>query len=149
MCYSIDTTHGHACDRQWISQLFCGRWLRSGVATLPRRPWQRRSFDERSYCYFGSMAMVWGAYLWDKNTCARTSTENVEGAYARRGVYMRDATVPEILLRIRCNKPVKVPLTLMHYGKYCTWAWSWGKYSTQLRLVLYQPLDHALVQYFP
>ena len=45
--------------------------------------------------------------------------------------------VPEILLRIRCNKPVKVPLTLVHYGKYCTQAWSRGKYSTRLRLALY------------
>jgi len=45
--------------------------------------------------------------------------------------------VPEILLRIRCNKPVKVPLTLMHYGKYCMWAWFQGKYSPRLRLVLY------------
>jgi len=25
--------------------------------------------------------------------------------------------VPEILLRIRFNKPVKVPLTLVHYGE--------------------------------
>ena len=45
--------------------------------------------------------------------------------------------VPEILLRIHCNKPVKVPHTLVHYGKYCTRAWSRGKYSTRLRLVLY------------
>ena len=45
--------------------------------------------------------------------------------------------VPEILLRIRCNKPVKVPLTLVHYGKYCTRARSRGKYSTRLRLALY------------
>jgi len=45
--------------------------------------------------------------------------------------------VPEILLRIRCNKPVKVPLTLVHYRKYCTQAWSRGRYSTQLRLALY------------
>jgi len=45
--------------------------------------------------------------------------------------------VPEILLRIRCNKPVKVPLTPVHYGKYCTRAWSRGKYSTWLRLTLY------------
>jgi len=44
---------------------------------------------------------------------------------------------PGKLLRIRCNKPVKVPLTLVHYGKYCTRAWSWGKCSTQLCLVLY------------
>jgi len=29
--------------------------------------------------------------------------------------------VSEILLHIRCNKPVKVPLTLVHYRKYCTW----------------------------
>ena len=28
--------------------------------------------------------------------------------------------VPEILLHIRCNIPVKVLLMLMHYGKYCT-----------------------------
>ena len=28
--------------------------------------------------------------------------------------------IPEILLCIRCHKSVKVPLTLMHYGKYCT-----------------------------
>jgi len=55
--------------------------------------------------------------------------------------------VPEILLRIRCNKLVKVPLTLVHYGKYCMWVWSQGKYSTRLRLVLYTPLYHALVQY--
>ena len=34
-----------------------------------------------------------GAYLRDKNTCARTSAENVGGAYTRRGAYMRDATV--------------------------------------------------------
>jgi len=45
--------------------------------------------------------------------------------------------VPEILLRIRYNKPVKVPLTLVHYGKYCTQARSRGKYSTRLRLALY------------
>ena len=25
-----------------------------------------------------------------------------------------------------CNKPVKVPLTLVHYEKYCTRAWSRG-----------------------
>jgi len=31
------------------------------------------------------MAMVGGAYLRDKNTCARTSTENVGGAYTRGG----------------------------------------------------------------
>ena len=42
---------------------------------------------------FGSMAMVGEAYLRDKNTCARTSTENVGGAYTRRGAYMWDATV--------------------------------------------------------
>jgi len=57
--------------------------------------------------------------------------------------------VPEILLHIHCNKPVKVRLTLVHYWKYCTRAWSRGKYSTRLRLVLYYPLDHTLVQYFP
>ena len=34
--------------------------------------------------------------------------------------------VPEILLHIRCNKLVKVPLTLVHYGKYCMWVWSWA-----------------------
>jgi len=45
--------------------------------------------------------------------------------------------VPEILLRICCNKPVKVPLTLVHYEKYCTWAWSQGKYCTRLHLMLY------------
>ena len=45
--------------------------------------------------------------------------------------------VPEILLHIRCNKPVKGPLTLVHYRKYCTRAWSQGKYSTWLRLALY------------
>ena len=45
--------------------------------------------------------------------------------------------VPEILLRIRCNKPVKVPLTLVHYGKYCTRAWSQGKYCILLRLVYF------------
>ena len=39
------------------------------------------------------MAMVWGAYLRDENTCARTSAENVGGAYTRGGAYMRDATV--------------------------------------------------------
>jgi len=39
------------------------------------------------------MAMVGGAYLRNKRTCARTSTENVGGAYTRRGAYMRDATV--------------------------------------------------------
>jgi len=22
---------------------------------------------------------------------------------------------------MRCNKPVKVPLTLVHYGKHCAW----------------------------
>jgi len=49
----------------------------------------------------------------------------------------RKNVVPEILLCIRCNKAVKVPLTLVHYGKYCTRAWSRGKYSTQLHLVLY------------
>ena len=63
MCYRIDTTCdcGHACDRQRIS-LFCGRWLRSGVPTPPRRPWpwQCGSFYERSCCYFGSMAVVGG-----------------------------------------------------------------------------------------
>jgi len=30
--------------------------------------------------------------------------------------------IPEILLCIRCHKSVKVPLKLMHYGKYCTQA---------------------------
>jgi len=45
--------------------------------------------------------------------------------------------VLEILLHIHCNKPVKVLLTLVHYGKYCTRAWSWGKYSTRLRFMLY------------
>jgi len=45
--------------------------------------------------------------------------------------------VPEVLLRIRCNKPVKVPLTLVHYRKYCAQAWSRIKYSTRFRLVLY------------
>jgi len=34
--------------------------------------------------------------------------------------------VQKILLCIHCNKPVKVPLTLVHYGKYCTRAWSRG-----------------------
>jgi len=38
---------------------------------------------------FGSMAMVGGAYLRDKNTCARTSTDNVGGAYMQRVAYMR------------------------------------------------------------
>jgi len=51
--------------------------------------------------------------------------------------YPLENVVPEILLRIRCNKPVKVPLMLMHYRKYCTRAWSRGRYSTRLRLVLY------------
>ena len=46
--------------------------------------------------------------------------------------------VPEILLRICCNKPVKVLLTLMHYKKYCMRAWSQANYySTRLCLVLY------------
>jgi len=62
--------------------------------------------------------------------------------------YPLENIVPEILLRIRCNKPVKVLLTLMHYRKYCTRAWSRGKYSTWLRLMQYFPLNHALVQYF-
>ena len=44
--------------------------------------------------------------------------------------------VLEILLRIHCNKPVKVPLMLVHYGKYYTRAWSRGKYSTWFHLVL-------------
>jgi len=39
------------------------------------------------------MAMVGGAYLQDKNTCARTLTENIGGACMRRGVYMRDTMV--------------------------------------------------------
>ena len=30
--------------------------------------------------------------------------------------FPQENKVPEILLRIHCNKPVKVPLTLMHYG---------------------------------
>ena len=35
------------------------------------------------------MAMVGEAYLRDKNTCARTSTENVgEGLYAKGDVYV-------------------------------------------------------------
>ena len=38
MYYSIDTTHGNACDRRRIPQLFCGRWLCSGVVTPP---WSR------------------------------------------------------------------------------------------------------------
>jgi len=38
--------------------------------------------------------------------------------------YPLENMVPEILLHIRCNKPVKVPLTLMHYGKYCMQVWS-------------------------
>ena len=41
--------------------------------------WQCRSFNEKSF------AMVGGAYLRDKSTCARTSTGNVGGAYMRRG----------------------------------------------------------------
>ena len=43
--------------------------------------------------------------------------------------------VPEILLRVRCNKPVKVPLTFVHYGNYCTQAWSWGEYILLLILL--------------
>jgi len=39
--------------------------------------------------------MVGGAYLRDKNTSARTSTENVGGAYTRKGAYMRDTMVYE------------------------------------------------------
>ena len=68
-------------------ELVCGRWLHSGVP--PRRPWtwQCRVDD------FGSMAMGGGTYLRDKNTCARTSTENVGGACTQKGTYMRDATV--------------------------------------------------------
>ena len=34
--------------------------------------------------------------------------------------------VPEILIHIRYNKPAIVPLMLVHYGKYCTWAWCQG-----------------------
>ena len=34
------------------------------------------------------MAMFEGAYLRDKTTCARTSIENVGGAYTRRGAYI-------------------------------------------------------------
>ena len=50
-------------------------------------------------------------------------------------IFLWKNIVPEILLSIRCNKPVKVSIsTLVYYGKYCTQAWS---------------LDHALVQYFP
>jgi len=45
--------------------------------------------------------------------------------------------VPEILLRICYNKPVKVLLMLMHYRNYCTQTWSRGKYSTRLCLALY------------
>jgi len=67
MCYSIDTTRGHACDRRRIPQLFCGHWLRSGIATPPQRPWQCRSFNGRS-CWYTR-------------------------AYTRRGVYMQDTTV--------------------------------------------------------
>ena len=42
------------------------------------------------------MAMVGGAYMQDKNTCARTLEKNVGGAYMRRGAYMRDNTVLEV-----------------------------------------------------
>ena len=108
--YSIDTTRdrGHACDHRRIPQLFCGRWLRSGVPTPQRRPWPRqcRSFYERSCCYFGSMAAVGGAYLRDKNTCARAG--NVGGAYTRRGAYMRDATVTFNLKRSSLESRTKV-----------------------------------------
>jgi len=44
--------------------------------------------------------MVRGPYLRDKNTCARTSIENVGGAYTQRGAYMQDATVHECLLSL-------------------------------------------------
>jgi len=37
--------------------------------------------------------MVGGAYLRDKNTCARTLTKNVRGACTRKGVYMWDTMV--------------------------------------------------------
>jgi len=50
---------------------------------------------------------------------------------------LENIVLDSILLHVCCNKPVKVPLTLMHYEKYCTRAWSQGKYSTRLRLVLY------------
>ena len=73
------------CDRRWISQLFCGCWLRSGVATPPRRPWQCRNFNERSCCYLVAWPWLGGAYLRDKNTCARTSTENVGGLMREGG----------------------------------------------------------------
>jgi len=48
-----------------------------------------------------------------------------------------ESIVLEILFRIRCNKPVKVLLTLVHYRKYCMRAWSRGKYSIRLHLALY------------
>ena len=43
---------------------------------------------------FGSMAMVGEAYLRDKNTCARTSTENVGGAYMRDLTFYLENTPP-------------------------------------------------------
>ena len=54
-------------------------------------------------------------------------------------IFSTGQIAPEKALHRCCNKPVtcKVPLTLGHYGKYCTWAWSRGKYSTWLHLVLY------------
>ena len=58
VCCSIDTTREHACNRRQIPSLFCGCWLRSGIATPPRRPW---TWQCRS-CYFGSMAMVGGEF---------------------------------------------------------------------------------------
>jgi len=46
------------------------------------------------------MAMVGGAYLQDKNTHARTLTENVGGACARRGTYMWDTTVLSVVMEL-------------------------------------------------
>jgi len=66
--YSIDTTRG------------CQRWLRSDIVVLAL-PLHHRDLDSVGVLTKDHLAilvawpLVRGAYLRDKNTCARTSTE--------------------------------------------------------------------------
>ena len=59
-------------------------------------------------------------------------------------IFPLENIVLEILLRIHCNKPVKVLLTLVHCGKYCTWMWSRGKYTSPRAILASRPCPCAI-----
>ena len=105
-------------------ELFCGRWLLSGIPTPSRRPWtwQCGNISTKDHvAIFGSMAIYgWGAYAWDENTYARSLAENVGWAYALRGVYAWDTTLQKNLGLIQ----PELGCFQLQFNSSCSLAWS-------------------------